>query len=107
VVLALLEKIRKDKMDVKVPYTNSKNADEAFATAKSQITGDYVDKFKVKTDLSYDETGKKIIATGKGFTLTLAFMATECEVSLDLGFLYKPLKGKILETIESKVKKHV
>lgn len=94
-------------MDVKVPYTKSKNADEAFASAKEQITGDYVDKFKVKTDLAYDEAGKKIIATGKGFTLTLAFQATECEVTLDLGFLYKPLKGKILETIESKVKKHV
>tara|TARA_R110000868_G_scaffold75979_1_gene218889 strand:- start:2598 stop:2882 length:285 start_codon:yes stop_codon:yes gene_type:complete len=94
-------------MDVKVPYTNATNADEAFAIAKNQITGDYVDKFKVKTELSYDESAKKIIATGKGFTLTLAFGPSDCEVSLDLGFLYKPLKGKILETVQHKIKKHV
>ena len=67
-------------MDVKVPYKNTTN---------------------------YDDAGKKIIASGKGFTLTLNFADTACEVSLELGFLYKPLKGKILETIENKVKKHV
>jgi len=94
-------------MDVKVNYQKAKDAAEAFSLAREQITGDYVDKFKVKTELNYDEAGKKIIATGKGFTLTLAFGPSACEVTLELGFLYKPLKGKILETIEHKVKKHV
>ena len=94
-------------MDSKVNYQKAKDASEAFAIAKEQITGDYINKFKVKTELSYDEANKKIIATGKGFTLTLAFGASACDVSLELGFLYKPLKGKVLETIEHKIKKHV
>lgn len=94
-------------MDSKVTYQKANDATEAFAIAREQITGDYINKFKVKTELTYDEANKKIIATGKGFTLTLAFVEKECEVSLELGFLYKPLKGKVLETIEHKIKKHV
>lgn len=94
-------------MDVKVPYNKATNAGEAYDLAKAQITGDYVNKFQVKTELAYDDAAKKIVASGKGFTLTLAFGDSACDVKLELGFLYKPLKGKILETIENKIKKHV
>lgn len=94
-------------MDLKVSYQKATNAAEAYALAREQITDDYLEKFKVKTDLAYDEAGRKITAKGKGFSLILAFGETACEVSLDLGFLYKPLKGKILETVERKIQKHV
>lgn len=92
---------------MKVPYNKATNASEAYALASEQITDEYIEKFKVKTELKYDDAKKKITATGKGFMLELQFGDSDCDVNLDLGFLYKPLRGKILETIERKIQKHV
>ncbi len=92
---------------MKVPYQKAKNASEAYALASEQITDEYIEKFKVSTELKYDDANKKITATGKGFTLQLDFGESACDVNLELGFLFKPLRGKIMETIERKIKKHV
>lgn len=42
-----------------------------------------------------------------GFGAKIEFTETEALVSVDLSFLLKPLKGKILETIEKQIKKIV
>jgi len=94
-------------MDLKVPYNNITNADEAFNTAKSLITADYIAKWKVKADVTLDDTRKCITAKGKGFTLNLTFNESEAEVDCDLSFMLKAFKGTILEAIESKLKKHI
>ncbi|OUR97235.1 hypothetical protein A9Q84_12985 [Halobacteriovorax marinus] len=94
-------------MDLSVNYNIAKTRDEAFALAKSEITPEYVAKFNVKADISYDEAKGIMEAKGKGFTLTLDFDDSKCEVSLKLSFLLRALKGKILGKIENKLQKHV
>lgn len=90
-----------------VEYQKAANGEEAYNTAKEQITPEYVQKFGVKADVDFDDSGKKISATGKGFTLNLVFYDNHCKVDLDLSFMLKPFKGKVLEGIESKLKRHV
>ena len=46
-------------------------------------------------------------ATGKGFTLDLQFEDNRCDVSLKLSLVLRPLKKKILATIEKKLEKNV
>jgi hypothetical protein len=94
-------------MDLSVSYNVATNQDEAFTIAKAQITPEYVDKFNVKAEINYDESAGKMEATGKGFTLTLNFDDSKCEVKLKLSILLKPLRKKILGTIERKLQKHV
>jgi hypothetical protein len=94
-------------MDLSVTYKVATNQEEAFGLAKAQITPEYVEKFNVKTDISYDEGAGNMVATGKGFTLTLSFDDNKCDVTLKLSMLLRPLKKKILETIERKLNKHV
>ena len=93
-------------MDLSIKYNKAKSMGEAFDLAKEQITPEYVAKFKVKSEISYDPEKGIMIATGKGFTLTLKFIESECEVTVKLSLLLKPLRGKILEAIERKLQKH-
>ena len=92
---------------MKVKFSKAKSSTEAYKLACAEITEDYIDKFKVKADIHYNEEEAIIKATGKGFTLVLSFSETEAEVKLDLSFLLKPLKNKVLDTIEHKLKKTV
>lgn len=94
-------------MGLKINYQNVTNADQAFSKAKTLITPEYIDKFQVKADLKYDEAAKKVTAKGTGFTLVLSFLEDHCDLDLDLSFLLKPLKGKILEKIEGQIKKNL
>lgn len=94
-------------MDLSVSYSKAAGQEEAFGLAKEQITPEYVEKFNVKADINYDESAGKMEATGKGFTLTLSFDDTKCDVNLKLSMLLRPLKKKILEKIERKLTKHV
>ena len=83
------------------------NSDQAFVKAKTLITPEYIEKFQVKADIKYDEVAKKVIAKGTGFTLTLMFLEDHCDLDIDLSFLLKPLKGKIMEKIEAQIKKNL
>ncbi len=93
-------------MDRSVSYYNASSASEAYNLAKEQITPDYVAKFNIPCDINYTP-GSRIEATGKGFTLTINFTESAAEVDLELSFMYKPFKNKVLEKIESKLKKTV
>lgn len=94
-------------MDLSVNYKVAKNREEAYSIAKGEITPEYVDKFNVKADISYNESAGIMEAKGKGFTLTLKFDDSKCEVSLKLSLLLRALKGKILGKIENKLQRHV
>ena len=93
-------------MDLKVNYTHTSNQAEAFQAAREQITPEYIAKWNMKADISYNEPNS-IIADGKGFTLTLNFKEYAVEVSCKLSLMLKPFKGKVLDTVEGKLKKHV
>lgn len=92
-------------MDKAVPFTQSANKAEAFENAKGQITPEYIAKFNVKADITYESD--EIIAKGKGFELTLKFTDSETQITAKMGMLLKPFKGKVIETIERKLTKYV
>jgi hypothetical protein len=94
-------------MSVKIDYNNITNSDDAYKKVKALITPEYIQKFQVKADITYDDVGKKVTAKGSGFKLDLCFFDQHCDLDLDLSFLLKPLKGKILEKIEGQIKKNL
>jgi Putative polyhydroxyalkanoic acid system protein (PHA_gran_rgn) len=94
-------------MGLKIDYQKVTNRDEAFTKAKTVITPEYLEKFQVKVDLKVDEAAKTIKASGSGFTLNLSFQEKCCDVDLDLSFLLKPLKSKILEKIQGQIQKNL
>lgn len=94
-------------MGMKIHYQSSSSAEEAYTKARKVITPEYIEKFQVKADLTYDDAGKKVTAKGSGFTLVLCFMQDHCDLDLDLSFLLRPLKGKIIEKLEGQIKKNL
>ena len=94
-------------MAYSVKYSKSANADEAFDAAKEQITPEYLQKWNVNADISYNKPGKKISAKGKGFELSLNFQETETVLDVSLSLMLKPFKNKIVSTIEEKLKRHI
>lgn len=92
---------------MKVAYQKATSKEEAYKLACDQITEEYIEKFKVHAEIHYNEIVGEIKATGKGFTLTLSFGESDVGVDLDVSFMLRPLKGKVLETIENKIKKTV
>ncbi len=93
-------------MDLKVPYASITDKKQGFEAAKKLIP-DVIAKFGVKADTKMDDATNTIAAKGTGFSANIQFNDTEAVVSVDLNFLLKPLKGKILETIEKQLKKVV
>ncbi len=92
-------------MDLKIPYgTNNKQT--AYESAKKLIP-DVIQKFGVKASVDCKDSESCIHAKGTGFEAMIEFKEKEAIVKLDLSFLLKPLKGKILETIEKQIKKVV
>jgi hypothetical protein len=94
-------------MDKAIAYKKSKNAAEAYANVKGAVTKEYIDKFKVSAKIKYDEKKKLIVAEGTGFTLEIGFSDKEVELNLKLSLILRPIKGKVLETLEREIKKHV
>jgi hypothetical protein len=93
-------------MDLKVPYSRITDKKQGFDAAKRLIP-EVIQKFGVKADTSIDEASCTIDAKGSGFSAMIQFTDHEALVRVDLAFLLKPLKGKILETIEKQIKKVV
>lgn len=93
-------------MDLKVPYSKITDKKEGFEAAKKLIP-DVIAKFGVKADVKSDDVTNTLNAKGTGFDAKIEFTDTEALVKVDLNFLLKPLKGKILETIEKQIKKVV
>jgi len=94
-------------MDLKVPYNKVSTRQEAYQEARTVITPEYIAKWKVKADISYDDANTSIMAKGKGFGLDLVFCDHEARVNCDLSLMLRPFKRTVLETIEGKLKKHI
>jgi hypothetical protein len=93
-------------MDLKVPYAKITDKKQGYDAAKTLIP-DVIAKFGVKADVKSDDAAATINAKGTGFEAKIEFGEKEAVVKVDLSFLLKPLKGKILETIEKQIKKVV
>jgi hypothetical protein len=93
-------------MDLKVPYAQITDKKQGYEQAKKVIP-EVIAKFGVKADVKTDDSTTTLSAKGTGFEAKIEFKDTEALVKIDLGFLLKPLKGKILETIEKQIKKVV
>ncbi len=94
-------------MDLKIPYKKVTNREDAYKAAKSLLTPEYLEKFQIKFDLSFDDAEKKACAKGSGFLLELLFHEEACQVNLDLSFLLKPLKNSILEKVKSQIERNL
>lgn len=97
----------KTEVIMKISYEKVTNKEEAYTAAKGAITPELIERFKVKADINYDDNNSIVSAKGKGFELKIQFHETECEFSLDLSFMLKPLRGKIEEGIMKQVKRIV
>ncbi len=93
-------------MELKVPYSKITDKKQGYEAAKKLIP-EVITKFGVKADMNNDDAKNTLKAKGTGFDAKIEFTDTEAIVNLDLSFLLKPLKGKILETIEKQIKKVV
>lgn len=92
-------------MDLVVKYINLTSKQEAYEAVKAAVTPELLSKFQVKADVKYVDN--MILAKGKGFKLEMTFTDSECVVKIDLSFLLKPLKGRVLEGIEKQLNRIV
>ena len=93
-------------MELKIPYSQITDKKQGYDQAKKLIP-EVIQKFGVQADVINDDANTSLSAKGSGFSATIAFKETEAIVNVDLGFLLKPFKGKILDTIEKQIKKVV
>lgn len=93
-------------MELKVPYASITDKKQGYEQAKKVIP-EVIAKFGVTADVKSDDANTLLSAKGSGFEAKIEFKDTEAVVNVDLGFLLKPFKGKILETIEKQIKKVV
>ncbi len=93
-------------MELKVPYAQITDKKQGYEEAKKLIP-EVIQKFGVTADMKNDDANSTVVAKGSGFEAKIQFTDTEAIVNVDLGFLLKPFKGKILETIEKQIKKVV
>lgn len=93
-------------MELKVPYSQITDKKQGYEQAKKLIP-EVIQKFGVTADMKNDDATSTLIAKGSGFEAKIEFKETEAIVNVDLGFLLKPFKGKILDTIEKQIKKVV
>ncbi|MFA6238648.1 MAG: hypothetical protein WC635_15040 [Bacteriovorax sp.] len=95
-------------MGHKIDYKTASGSEEAYSKVKLLISSpEYAQKFQVKADHVFDDEKKIIRSTGAGFKLTLCFFDKYCDADLDLSFLLKALKPKILGKIEDQISKNL
>lgn len=93
-------------VELKVPYVQITDKKQGYDQAK-KIIPEVIAKFGVSADVKNDDENTCLSAKGSGFEAKIEFNEGEAIVKLDLGFLLKPFKNKILETIERQIKKVV
>lgn len=93
-------------MEFKVPYSQITDKKQGYDKAKTLIP-EVISKFGVTAEVKNDDATTTLSAKGTGFEAKIEFRDQEAVVNVDLGFLLKPFKGKILETIEKQIKKVV
>lgn len=93
-------------MELRVPYSQISDKKQGYEQAKKLIP-DVISKFGVSAEIKNDDANTSLTAKGSGFEAKIEFKESEAIINLNLGFLLKPFKGKILDTIEKQIKKVV
>ncbi len=93
-------------MDLKVPYANVTDKKQAYEAAK-KLVPEALAKFGVKAEVQQDDGACRLSAKGTGFAAEILFTDADAQLKVDLGFLLKPMKGKVLEVLERQIKKVV
>ncbi len=89
---------------MRIDYVKSGNATEALENVKTNISEEHLEKMQVKADIT-DNGSDLLEAKGKGFDLTVKFYENYLDLDLNLSFMLKPFKGKIVGYLEREVKK--
>jgi hypothetical protein len=94
-------------MSVKVQYEKLKDPVLAYDAVKGHITPETIAKYNVKAEMEYSPADKKIVAKGTGFNMKMEFKSDHVFIDLDLSFLLKPFRSKILDSVEKQVRRIV
>ena len=96
------------KKELTYRYQNSLNGEDAFSMAmKALDRAEKQNVFPVKIDFWFNDDDKIISGKGKGFQISLEFNEKDLDLFLDLSFLLKPAKKKILSSIENELSKYI
>ncbi len=93
--------------DIEIEYKKSESKKDAYKRVKKKITAEMLAKYKIETELIYDDENCSIRGKGNGFDFNLDFYDNEVCGDLNLSFLFKPFKAKVIESLEKKIKKVV
>ncbi len=94
-------------MSLKLDYKKAKSKEEAYKKIKKEITPKLLAKYNVDADIIYDDENCSIRAKGDSFSFDLDCYDDGIRGDLSLGFLLRPFKGKVLESLEKKLKRIV
>lgn len=92
-------------MSVKINYSKVDNPQDAYAKVKENITPETMERYKVNASFDYNDSANKIKAKGKGFELNMDFHSDHATINLELSFLLKAFKQKILDSLERQIGK--
>ena len=96
------------KKELTYKYTKAQNKQVAFSLAKSVLKeAENNGSFPVSVNFSVDDDFFIISGKGKGFEVKLSFEEHDLDISMDLSFVLKPLKGKILSKIEQELSRRI
>ena len=96
---------------VTVEHSCPLNAEETFAKIKTFFEGDDIRRFDPKVQCTFSDSTKTGKANGSQFKadirVTTHAGGSKVEVVVDLPLLLTPIKGKVQETIQRKLAKHL
>lgn len=90
---------------MQIAYSQCSNEKEAYQKTSQVISSAFLAQFKIEAKVDKNDSDLKIKAEGRGFTLVASFLPGYCLVDLDLSFMLKPFRNKIMDKIEENLKK--
>lgn len=94
-------------MDLKIPYSAMKSSKEAFKTVEDFLRNDGLSGIPFKPSFEFMPDKNLIIAQGSGFKISALFEAEFLAINIDLSFLYRAFKGKVMTILEEQFKKRL
>ncbi len=92
-------------MSLRLDYKKAKDKKEAYKKIKKEITPKLLEKYNIDSNIIYDDENCRITARGNGFSFDLDCLDSGVDGRLELGFLLRPFKKKVLESLEKKLKR--
>lgn len=95
-----------------IEHKTQKPADEAFGAVKSFLSsGTEIQKFDPKAKVQFDDAQKSCQISGGQFKAEMTVLpdasGSKIAVTVDLPFLLSPFKGKVQETLQKMLTRHL